>query len=1174
MILLALRLIFALLGVLAGAGALLLWLALALVLWLTSTTSGLKMVVLALENTGMVQVGQLEGSLFGRMMLKDVAVRAGETTLRVDCAELNWQPLELLKRKVQVDRLWLSGVQIELAEGASKEEEASAPWGGLSLPIEIFVDDLLVDRVSLRRVGAEDAQPILAHVNARVSLESSGLHVQHVQLEDLAGLVGSNVNLRGAWSLQPQDALDVAFDWHLPLKLGAEATMFAGQGQLGGTLEALNLHHSLSAPFAAELEATLAPVREGLPWTVALQIPPLRLADQPLLVGALPPELAAKFNTLALELDAQGSQGGATLERLELQQDKARVQLSGWLGWREGLRWDMRARAEALHPELVAADWPGELNLVAQSAGSLQEGKPVGSLKLERLHGQLRGYPLEASLDAEIKAWASGLPQLALQALRVRSGASTLEVEGVLGESLALTGRLDSPNLAEFVPQASGRAQANFNVSGTQAVPNVKADVQGQNLSWQAFRLSTLDLKAEGGLQADAAMNVALNAKNLRQDDKPVLESLDVEVRGQARAHDLRVALVQASKGMRLNLAAQGAWDGALERLQIQSAALENSPTGSWVSTQPVELVAGAEEFTLPPWCGLLTTPPGKATACVQGQWRAGKEGAAARLELSDFNLSGLDAMLKGKPVQLRGVLGGFVALDAPQGAPLKISAEMDGQDVIARVQTGLPQLKGVAEWRDIPLDAAHAEASLGGGAGRLAANVGINDANRIEMQLNLPDLSLDGGLPPKQPMQGFVDLRFEDNSLLAGFLPMLKEPQGRLAGRLLLAGTLDEPKVSGGVQVVDGRVVLPDLGVRVTEGRMLLRAYASNYLTLEGSAMLGAGKATLDGRIDLADFPKWQARLHVGGENLTVMRLPNASVQATPDLTLQLSPGVQRISGRVDVPQALFDVGGFGAGAVRRSSDVRILGDEPPEPAGVMEADVLLVLGDNVRIEGLGFKGRVQGQLRVLDQPGQATPVGQGELTVEDARYRAYGQDLTIEQGRLMFANTPLANPGLDIRAIRRQTQDDVVVGLHITGRATTPKITLFSQPSLPQSEMLSYLVTGRSSKTGGGASTQTMLQIAQAAGLMAASDLAKNSVARDLGLDELGFEAALGSNDLSLAIGKYLTPRIYLRYIQGLGNGVQDFVLTYDWSRAIQIRGQVGTRASGLDVFYRFER
>jgi translocation and assembly module TamB len=441
-------------------------------------------------------------------------------------------------------------------------------------------------------------------------------------------------------------------------------------------------------------------------------------------------------------------------------------------------------------------------------------------------------------------------------------------------------------------------------------------------------------------------------------------------------------------------------------------------------------------------------------------------------------------------------------------------------------------------------------------------------------MQLNLPGLRLDGGLPLNQPMQGFVDLRFEDNALLAGFLPMLKEPQGRLAGRLLLAGTVDEPKVSGGVQIVNGRVVLPDLGVRVTEGQMLLRADTSNVLTLQGSALLGTGKATLDGRIDLADFPKWQASLHVGGKDLTVMRLPNASVQASPDLTLKLAPGVSQVTGRVDVPRALFDVGGFGAGALRRSGDVRILGETPTEPPGTVDADVLLVLGDDVRIEGLGFKGRVQGQLRVLDRPDLASPIGLGELQVVDARYRAYGQDLTIEQGRLLFASSPLSNPGLDIRAVRRVTENDVVVGLHITGQATAPKIALFSQPSLPQTEMLSYLVTGRSSKMAGGASTQLMLQLAQGAGLMAAGDLATNSVARDLGLDEMSFETALGTNELSLVLGKYFTPRLYLRYVQGLGNGVQTFVLTYDWTRSIQLRGQVGTQASGLDIFYRFER
>jgi len=288
-----------------------------------------------------------------------------------------------------------------------------------------------------------------------------------------------------------------------------------------------------------------------------------------------------------------------------------------------------------------------------------------------------------------------------------------LEAKGRLGERLELTGKLDSANLAEFVPQASGRAQANFTVSGTQAAPNLKAEVQGQGIGWQAWSLAVVDLQAEGGLQPDALMNLVLNAKGLRQGDKPVLESLNVDLRGQARAHDLRVELVgwgdagtptrqvgaagKVAVGVRsspqptIKLQAQGAWDGALERLRIQSMSVDNTPTGSWVSTQAVELLAGVDQFSLPEWCGVLTTPPGKAQACVQGEWHAGKQGASARLDVRDFNLSGLDEMLKGKPVQLRGVLGGFVAVDAPQGAPLRIQAAVDGQDVVARVQTGLP---------------------------------------------------------------------------------------------------------------------------------------------------------------------------------------------------------------------------------------------------------------------------------------------------------------------------------------------------------------------------------------------------------------------------------------------------------------------------------------------------
>jgi len=481
------RLLLALLGVLAGVGGLLLWTLAALLFWLATTTSGLRMVVQTLESTGWVQVGHAEGALLGRMSLKDVVLHAGETRLRVDCAELDWQPLALLRRReVQVDTLWLAGVQVELAPATDAPKPASEPWAGLSLPVAVFVDDLRVDGVSLRpslqkggggdlrraeplaqtvpmappspqpspargegvrealsKVGSNgfapsppagegwgegdvrgDSQPLWQNLNARFSLEASGLHLQHLQLEGIAGQAGSSIHLGGDWGMQPKDALNVALAWAMPLRLEDGAWLrLAGEGQLTGTLAALHLQHRLTQPLAAQLDAEVQPLTDGLPWSAVLHIEPLRLAEYPALLKLVPPELAPKLGTLAADFKATGTQTMAQIERAEVLQDKTRLNLSGQVAWAEGVHWDVQAEASELHPEIFAQDWPGTLALVAQSAGSLLDGKPVGSFKVERLHGQLRGYPLEASLNAEIKAWAAGLPQLVLETLRLRSGA-------------------------------------------------------------------------------------------------------------------------------------------------------------------------------------------------------------------------------------------------------------------------------------------------------------------------------------------------------------------------------------------------------------------------------------------------------------------------------------------------------------------------------------------------------------------------------------------------------------------------------------------------------------------------------------------------------------------------------------------------------------------------------
>ena len=59
---------------------------------------------------------------------------------------------------------------------------------------------------------------------------------------------------------------------------------------------------------------------------------------------------------------------------------------------------------------------------------------------------------------------------------------------------------------------------------------------------------------------------------------------------------------------------------------------------------------------------------------------------------------------------------------------------------------------------------------------------------------------------------------------------------------------------------------------------------------------------------------------------------------------------------------------------------------------------------------------GRMKGELRVRAVPGREM-TGYGRLAV-DGRYKAYGQELRVTRGNLVFNNGPVSDPVLDVRA------------------------------------------------------------------------------------------------------------------------------------------------------------
>jgi translocation and assembly module TamB len=191
------------------------------------------------------------------------------------------------------------------------------------------------------------------------------------------------------------------------------------------------------------------------------------------------------------------------------------------------------------------------------------------------------------------------------------------------------------------------------------------------------------------------------------------------------------------------------------------------------------------------------------------------------------------------------------------------------------------------------------------------------------------------------------------------------------------------------------------------------------------------------------------------------------------------------------------------------------------------------------------------------------------GEVRSERGTYRAYGQNLLIDRGVLRFSG-PYANPTLDIAAVRPNTT--IKVGVQISGTANSPRVRLFSEPELPESEKLSWLVLGRAA--GGGGAEAAVLQQAALALLANGRSQFDGGIAQAFGLDELsvsggsGSAADTGAGGL-VTLGKRFSEKLYVTYERSLSTAVNTVSIFYDVSKRLTLRAQTG-QSNAVDLIF----
>jgi autotransporter translocation and assembly factor TamB len=512
-------------------------------------------------------------------------------------------------------------------------------------------------------------------------------------------------------------------------------------------------------------------------------------------------------------------------------------------------------------------------------------------------------------------------------------------------------------------------------------------------------------------------------------------------------------------------------------------------------------------------------------------------------------------------------------------------SASLSGGTVL-RNRLKLPPASAAATWR-------WRKNALVGTIAMNMAEHGKADAHfRLPVSARLP-LSINR----RTSLQATLNGHFQEQGMIATLFPeSVRNSFGALDTELAIRGTWGRPTFSGTLQLAEAGAYLPAAGIHLKD--VQLKAHLEKNILRIDSFRALSGSGYLDGRAILT-LSDWQLTGYQGtvqGKNFQAVYLPELRILCTPELSFAGTPQNFTLRGELRLPELKYD-SSTSHTVITTSSDIVREGTIVPttqKPSLAVDAHIRVLSGERVFVKVAGIDAQLGGAVD-LSITSLDDITGRGEVAVVKGHYRTYGVDLEIVRGRLFYTGGSIFQPTLDFLALR--SIGDVKAGVTVAGSIRNPAIKLYSEPAMPDADVLSYIILNHPNES---SSIQTGLADKVTGALLgsnqaiAVQDQIKNSFGLSTleiqdggstGSSPMGHtplqvtapgaiptELQSGLTDTVLTVGKFLTPQLYISYGQSLFNGSNLFLLRYDIFRQWQIETQTGSE-SGADLFYKLE-
>ncbi|GLR76568.1 autotransporter assembly complex protein TamB [Aliivibrio sifiae] len=1089
---------------------------------------------------------------------------------------LQWETfstgVKLYKSDLTITPLKWKRVRVELAKSeikeSPKEKKVLSPTEtAISLPDVYIPLNINVERFELSDFILEQETPV---------------KINRLEFKGFAG--ESNVSISDFYLDMPQVNVslknDITLKGDYPLNL--EATAELKETELKGHKAKLIATGSI-----ADLDVDLT-VLGGLRTTIDIDIHPLEKTlpfdlhvSKTNLYWPLSgekefklsvPNIKAKGNIDKYQFSGALYIEGKTIPqtdvRLEGKGDLQEVNLSDFMidtlggtisgnaqaNWASLANWKGKVYLQNIQPGLQWPEAEGNISGEIVTTGNLtKEGGWEVNAPLIDINGIFRKYPLNinGALNANDISGV-GEPHIDISQLTLNHGDNGLSISGSLDKEWNLDVDIDFPELSDSVPDVQGKIIGSIELTGKLAEPRINLDIDALGLKL-AKEGSLNKASIEGYIIPSPMIDADVSIKLLDgQYQKQILKDLVIRFSGKENNHKLQIDL--DSNVIDSHLLFKGAlnrktgWQGELSEADV------NTDIGPWKLDQKASLSYDIkkEEFFIQANCW----SQGNTSLCLNKDLRAGKSGSAD-VSIKHFEFNKIKKFLP-EETAITGEVNLDVLAKWSSGAKPYIKAALylpEGnvqQDMEETLKVGWDKILINAEMQNDELSTDWLIALTDNG--QLKGNLKIahpTGSKELSGNSKIDQLSL---------------------KMLKPLLGEYSQLNAMINSDIRISGQAEHPKLLGDFKVENVEVKGEVSPVDINDGNININL-AGHRGKLTSIITTSDGDLNIKGTGDWSDLANWKVGLDVYGKELQVNVPPMVKLKVKPDMKIRIIPTLAKITGSIGIPWGRVVVKELPESAIAVSKDEVILNDDlqPVEKSTALpmkvETDINISIGDDVLLSAFGLEGGLIGKLNITQK--NKGPFITGEVNIKDGTYRSFGQDLEITKGKILF-NGPADQPYVDIEAIRNpdNTRDDVIAGVRVNGPADTPKIEIFSSPSMPQANALSYLLRGQDigSDTGGNAMTTTLIGLS-----LAKSGKVVGEIGQAFGVQDLQLDTAGSGEESQVTISGYIAPDLQVKYGVGIFNSLGEFTLRYRIISDLYIEAVSGVD-SAVDLIYQF--